>query len=195
VCGRTTQWTCSPSCRWRICRSHAHAVDALPAASSVVSYALKIAQHPAGCTGGAGERQEVREFGDGAARLTVSAPGRKGAGSNGRARDADLEDVAAKALPAHGDRVALNFQAKGNGVSTGSRTAGFLVSARDDVSPGGRRMYAERKLWSKLVSTWVAALSGRSLGDTNIGSRPTALGPRAPTGGNQSSRAPKPSVA
>ena len=101
-----------------------HLVRRLPAAPSVVSYAVKLARSTRpDAPEATGEREEVRELGRGAARVAVPHPRREGARGDGRARDARSRGRARDGAARAGHRVVVNFQAEAEGVSATSLIA------------------------------------------------------------------------
>jgi MoxR-like ATPase len=98
-----------------------HLVRRLPAAPSVVSYAVKLARstRPDAPEAPANVKKYV-SWGAGPRASQYLILGAKArAAMDGRAMP-DLEDVAAMALPVLSHRVVLNFQAEAEGVSTTS---------------------------------------------------------------------------
>src|SRR4051812_11268669 len=101
-----------------------HLVRRLPAAPSIVSYAVKLARstRPDGPEASAAVKKYV-SWGAGPRASQYLVLGAKArAAMDGRAMP-DMEDVAAMALPVLGHRVVLNFQAEAEGVSATSLIA------------------------------------------------------------------------
>jgi MoxR-like ATPase len=102
-----------------------HLVRRLPAAPSIVSYAVKLARatRPDSPEASAEVKKYV-SWGAGPRASQYLILGAKArAAMDGRAMP-DLEDVAAMALPVLGHRIVLNFQAEAEGVSAGSLIGG-----------------------------------------------------------------------
>ncbi len=104
-----------------------HLVRRLPAAPSIVSYAVKLARatRPDAPEASAQVKKYV-SWGAGPRASQYLILGAKArAAMDGRAMP-DLEDVAAMALPVLAHRVVLNFQAEAEGVSAASLIAGLM---------------------------------------------------------------------